>query len=174
MKVIMMVLFSVCLLVGTATADDISWNFGERLTKVEKRLDTIESRLGMNAGQSVAQTAQAAGFVRQVVCENGVCRVVNVPVGSAAAIPPCGCGCMETGSCRCKNCAERTADPNYGRQTAESIYPFNVISGSITGDCSTGNCGSSSTMMMTTDGSMIVPNGVRSGRRHPLRPWKDR
>jgi hypothetical protein len=28
-------------------------------------------------------------------------------------IPPCGCGCMKTGMCQCKNCCERTADPNW-------------------------------------------------------------
>jgi hypothetical protein len=28
-------------------------------------------------------------------------------------IPACGCGCMQTGECNCKNCVERTADPNW-------------------------------------------------------------
>lgn len=31
----------------------------------------------------------------------------------ANPIPDCHCGCMETGQCKCKNCAERTADPTW-------------------------------------------------------------
>lgn len=35
-------------------------------------------------------------------------------------IPPCKCGCMETGQCKCKNCAERTADPDYVADCGEN------------------------------------------------------
>jgi hypothetical protein len=35
------------------------------------------------------------------------------PTPKAACIDPCGCGCVKTGSCMCKNCNEHTADPNY-------------------------------------------------------------
>ena len=35
------------------------------------------------------------------------------PPQAPTYIPPCGCGCMETGQCKCKNCCERTADPTW-------------------------------------------------------------
>lgn len=34
-------------------------------------------------------------------------------IATAQPIPPCRCGCMETGQCKCKNCCERTADPQW-------------------------------------------------------------
>ncbi len=40
--------------------------------------------------------------------------IKNPPVGAAAPftiIPPCDCGCMETGDCGCKNCCKRTKSP---------------------------------------------------------------
>lgn len=46
------------------------------------------------------------------------------PIPHTRPIPPCGCGCMETGECRCKNCAERTADPTFragGVQSAPCV-----------------------------------------------------
>lgn len=42
----------------------------------------------------------------------GVASLVT-RVCCTATIPPCHCGCMETGQCACKNCATRTADPTW-------------------------------------------------------------
>lgn len=35
-------------------------------------------------------------------------------------IPPCNCGCMETGKCGCKNCCERTADPTWTPEQSDT------------------------------------------------------
>lgn len=43
----------------------------------------------------------------------GTSQAAELLGGSPAVVPPCGCGCMTTGQCQCKNCCERTADPNW-------------------------------------------------------------
>lgn len=46
-------------------------------------------------------------------------------LSTKAEIPPCGCGCMQTGQCKCENCCKRTADPQWqlDHPTAAKIAP---------------------------------------------------
>jgi hypothetical protein len=74
----------------------------------------------------------AVGPVRRFVANHRPGFVVPKPtvgVPAAPAIPPCGCGCMQTGQCLCKNCAERTADPAW----KAGSYPS--VGGCVGGRC---------------------------------------
>jgi len=42
-------------------------------------------------------------------------------------IDGCNCGCVVTGSCKCKNCNEHTADPNYTAPKVEAPLAPGVI-----------------------------------------------
>lgn len=37
-------------------------------------------------------------------------------------IPPCHCGCMVTGNCKCANCCKRTADPTWQDPDSNTIF----------------------------------------------------
>jgi hypothetical protein len=76
----------------TGRAADLSGGpLAARVAAVEKRLDRVEKVLGI-------ESPQATAGVR------------------TSSVPPCNCGCMETGKCLCKNCCERTADPTWTAQ----------------------------------------------------------
>lgn len=44
-----------------------------------------------------------------------------------AQIPPCGCGCVTTGQCECKNCNTHTADPAWVAQQKLPVTPVAAV-----------------------------------------------
>lgn len=110
----------------------------KRVESLEKRVAELEKQLAAKPGATAAVTRAACGcvyctctpiqagkpFDPDLNCGSYTCKANGggrAKVGSA--VPPCGCGCMETGSCRCKNCCERTADPNW-KAAAAPTWPL--------------------------------------------------
>lgn len=90
------------------------------------------------------------------------------PIAKAKSVcPACGCGCVESGSCQCKNCNTHTADPkspDYVPPKTEGKTTTLMVG------CESGKCrpvkvpvGS----LLTASGAIIIPNGDRSYRFHP-------
>jgi hypothetical protein len=117
------------------------------------------------------------------------------PPQAPTFIPPCGCGCMEMGQCKCKNCCERTADPNWKPShsapqvtatagqlvqvcgpngcrlvkvspTGDFIYDPQTPGQPSTGGCQDGSCGSAGGSCGTSSGWYL---GKNLGRPTPRR-----
>lgn len=108
-------------------------DFFDLLTKLSRSDYILCEFTGDSKSNWVADTAKFTSAKRPSA---------KSPALGAAPIPPCNCGCMETGSCKCKNCCERTADPTWkppapAGMTAVLAIPPNAttVQGCANGKC---------------------------------------
>ncbi len=76
---------------------------------------SVEKRVDEHAKKITDLEAKVKDLQEQVwrVEQDAINAKASVKSKLTAVCELCGCGCVETGQCRCKNCNEHTADPNW-------------------------------------------------------------
>ncbi len=137
-------LFASC---GSAQQAPPKPTFSDKLDMVLARQDKAEADLKASQEQVKALAARLAGL------EDRVQRIFAEPVPQAAAVAPpkptapkadpskcynlggCICGCVETGSCDCKNCNTPKQAPRAAAPKMQPTCPGCGCGCALTGEC---------------------------------------